>query len=73
MSAWSVKTRRAPSRHCEDARDYAHTTMAVHDNEYTPALVVAEVRFLALPSPPASSTYPARPILTYAVLYRLVL
>ena len=47
--------------------------MAVHDNEYTPALVVAEVRFLALPSPPASSTYPARPILTYAVLYRLVL
>ena len=36
MSAWSVKTRRAPSRHCRDARVYSHTTTAVHDNEYTP-------------------------------------
>ena len=25
-SAWSVKTRRAPSRHCSDTRVYAHTT-----------------------------------------------
>ena len=24
MSAWSVKTRRAPSRHCRDARVYGH-------------------------------------------------
>ena len=31
MSAWSVKTRRAPSRHCRDARVYGHTTTAVHD------------------------------------------
>ena len=36
MSAWSVKTRRAPSRHCRDARVYGHTTTAMHDNEYTP-------------------------------------
>ena len=49
------------------------TSIAVHDNEYTPAPVVAEVRFLALPIPPASSAYPACPTLFYAVLYRLVL
>ena len=35
MSAWSVKTRRAPSRHCRDARVYGHTTTAMHDNECT--------------------------------------
>ena len=49
------------------------TSIAVHDNEYTPAPVVAEVRFLARPIPPASSAYPACPTLFYAVLYRLVL
>ena len=36
MSAWSAKTRRAPSRHCRDARVYGHTTTAMHDNDYTP-------------------------------------
>ena len=36
MSTWSVKTRRAPSRHCRDARVYGHTTTAMHDNEYPP-------------------------------------
>ena len=36
MSAWSVKTRHAPSWHCRDARVYDHTTTAMHDNEYTP-------------------------------------
>ena len=35
MSAWSVKTRRAPSRRCRDARVYGHTTTAMHDNEYS--------------------------------------
>ena len=30
-SAWSVKTRPAPSRHCRDARVYSHTTTAIHD------------------------------------------
>ena len=34
MSAWSVKTRRAPSRHCRDARVYGHTTTAMHDIKY---------------------------------------
>ena len=34
MSAWSVKTRRAPSRHCRDAGVYGHTATAMHDNEY---------------------------------------
>ena len=30
MSAWLVKTRRAPSRHSRDARVYGHTTTAMH-------------------------------------------
>ena len=34
MSAWSVKTRRAPSRHCRNAKVYGHTATAMHDNEY---------------------------------------
>ena len=36
IPAWSVSTRRAPSRHCKDATVYGHTTAATHDNEYTP-------------------------------------
>ena len=36
MSAWSMETRRAPSRHRRDARVYGHTTTVVHDNEYAP-------------------------------------
>ena len=35
VSAWSVKTRRAPSRHCRDARVYGRTTTAMQDIEYT--------------------------------------
>ena len=35
MSAWSVKARRAPSRHCRDAWVYGHTTTVMHDSEYT--------------------------------------
>ena len=30
MSAWLVKTRRAPSRHSRDARVYGHMTTAMH-------------------------------------------
>ena len=37
MSSWSVKTRRAPSGHCKDAKTYGHTPTATHDNEYTPS------------------------------------
>ena len=33
MSAWSVKTRRAPSRNCRDASVYGRTTTAMHDND----------------------------------------
>ena len=36
MSAWLVKSRRAPSRRRRDARAYGHTTTAMHDNEYIP-------------------------------------
>ena len=35
VSAWSVKIQRAPSRRCRDARVHAHTTTAMHANEYT--------------------------------------
>ena len=31
MFAWSVKARRAPSRHCKDARVHGHTTTVKHD------------------------------------------
>ena len=31
MSGWSVKTRRAPPRHCRDARVYGHTTTVMYD------------------------------------------
>ena len=34
MSAWSVETRHAPSRHCRHARAYGHTTTAMHEIEY---------------------------------------
>ena len=33
MSAWSVKTRRARSRCCRDARVYGHTNTVMHINE----------------------------------------
>ena len=36
VSAWSVKTRRAPSRHYRAARVYGHTPTAMHDTQYTP-------------------------------------
>ena len=31
MSAWAVKTRRAPSRHCRNARVYDCKTTAMHE------------------------------------------
>ena len=34
MSSGSVKTRRAPSRHCRDARVYGRTATVMHDIEY---------------------------------------
>ena len=36
MSAWSVKTRRAPSSQCGDARVYGHTTTAMHEYRVHP-------------------------------------
>ena len=36
MSTWSVKTRRAPSRHCTDARVYGHATTAMDDMSTPP-------------------------------------
>ena len=33
MSPWSVKTRRAPYRHCGNARVYGFNTTAMHDSE----------------------------------------
>ena len=36
MSAWLVKTRRAPSRHCRNARVYRHTPTAMHEMSSPP-------------------------------------
>ena len=38
MPAWSVKTRHAPSWHCNDARTYDYTTTAMHDMGAPPLL-----------------------------------
>ena len=38
MSAWSVKTRRAPFRHNRDASAYGHTTTAMNDTNTPPSL-----------------------------------
>ena len=46
MSTWSVKTRRAPSQRCRDARIYDHIIAAIHDIEYP------------LPPPSARLPYP---------------
>ena len=37
MSAWSVKTRRAPSRLCRDARVYSQSTAAMHGMSTAPS------------------------------------
>ena len=37
-SAWSVQTRRAPSRHGRDARVYGHTTTTMHDMSTPPPI-----------------------------------
>ena len=48
MSAWSVKTRRAPSRQCRDVRVYGHTTTAMHSNEYPPPRPCLKPDFLSV-------------------------
>ena len=35
---WSVKPRRAPSRHCRNGRAYGHTITAMHDTPPPPCL-----------------------------------
>ena len=47
MSAWLVKTRRAPSWHIRDSRVYSYTTTATHN--------------LSTPPPPLPPTLPATP------------
>ena len=39
MSAWLVKTRRAPSRHSRDAKVYGHATTAIHKPSTPPHLL----------------------------------
>ena len=45
MSAWSVETRRAPSRHCKDARVYGHTATVMHDMSIAPPLPAQRVDY----------------------------
>ena len=50
--AWSVKTRRAPSRHCRYARVYGHTTTATHDMSNPPSpLLPSPCLLYTSPSP----------------------
>ena len=59
MSAWSVKTRRAPSRHFRDVRVYGDATTTTHELSTSP-LTVARVcnifhPYMASSPPPAPS------------------
>ena len=51
-SAWLVNTRRAPSRHSREARDYGHTTTAMHKLSTPPPPPTPY-----LPSPPAFAIF----------------
>ena len=55
MSAWLVKTRRAPSRHNRDARVYGQTTTAMHKlstpSPPPPPLVITKTLLTSLPVP----------------------
>ena len=62
MSAWSVKARHAPSRHCRDARVYGHTTTAMRDIEYTPPPPPPVSYYLRL----GTRSWPGRPCITLA-------
>ena len=61
-SACSVKTRRAPSRHCRDARVYGHTTTAMHDNEY-----ISPIEYT--PTPPSVLGMQYRPFRKMVISY----
>ena len=52
MPAWSVKPRRAPSRHSRDARVYGHMTTAMHE-------------YRVHPSPSGVLFLPSRPLLPW--------
>ena len=64
MSAWSVKTRRAPSRFCRGARVYRYTTTAMHDSEYTPSHPLPSLPSLPLISPTFTPSLLPFPFLT---------
>ena len=53
MSAWLVKTRRAPSRYSRDVRVYGHTTTAMHKLTTPPPLLPRPV-----PLPGLLTLYP---------------
>ena len=61
MSAWSVKTPRAPSQQCGDARVCGHTTTAMHDMS-TPPLAVSRtttaVHDMSTPPLAVSTNFP---------------
>ena len=51
VSLWSVKTRRAPSRRCRDAKVSGHTTTAMHHTIIPPpALHMEELATLLIGS-----------------------
>ena len=62
LSAWSVKTRCAPSRHCRDARVYGHTTMAIHETSTPRAPPSLLLRFTAASNARGSIDHHTRPV-----------
>ena len=65
MSAWLVKTRRAPSRHSRDARVYGHTTMAMHELSTPPPKILPyllDYVILSYSSSPYCFFFPYSPI-----------
>ena len=62
MSAWLVKTRRAPSRHSRDARVYGHTTTGMHELS-TPPINARLTPADGVGTPPPLNPVPPHPFL----------
>ena len=60
MSAWSVQIRRAPSRHCGDARVYDHTTTAMNGMSTPPVDVTLKILTTPNYHPRVVGGYPSR-------------
>ena len=73
VSTWSVKTRRALSRHCRGAKVYGHTTTAVHGMGTPPSSALSLSRFYpSLVVPAAHSDYSLVPCPVFFMVLCLI-